>query len=315
MRKYYFLLVLAQFFALDVMAQIPQSLSYQGVVRDQFGAPLSEANVSLEIAMLEDSSSGIVFYREEFQNVMTDTFGFVTLQIGTGTPLQTPDFGIVQFADVRWTGGGRWLEIKLDPTNGSSFVDLGSIPMNSVPYSFLSETSNSVVPHYTGPTTITVPQTNATATVTNSRVWDNNQHLYLLFEIGPGATITWLDAQNLARSVGGHLLTITSSEENAFILDSLLTGSTATNGSIPLGFTDVVNEGIWGWITGEIGVDGRGSYFTNWAVGEPNDFGGGEDIGEIGVAAGNPTRTWNDGPADSPRFNAIVIEISYLMRP
>lgn len=315
MRKYCFLLVLAQILTLDVIAQIPQSLSYQGVVRDQFGAPLSETNVSLEIAMLEDSSTGTVYYREEFQNVLTDSFGFVTLQIGTGTPLQTPDFGIVQFADIDWTGGGRWLDIKLDPTNGSSFVDLGSIPMNSVPYSFLSETSNQVIPSYKGPTSITIPQTSITATFAGSWLWENNQHLYILFETAPGAAFSWLQAQELARLLGGHLLTITSAAENAFVLDSILTGSVTTNGAIPLGFTDVVNEGSWGWITGEIGVDGQGSYFTNWATGEPNDFNGSEDIGEMGVATGNPTRTWNDGPASSTRYIATIIEVSYLMRP
>ncbi|MFK7924281.1 MAG: lectin-like protein [Bacteroidia bacterium] len=310
MKKYSLLCFLLFVGGASLLAQLPQSLSYQGVVRDEFGEPLSQTLVSFEFSILADSSAGTVFYREEFMGVMTDSFGFVNLQLGTGDPQTTPNLGLVQFSAVKWSGSQRWFEIKLDTDNGVNFLALGSIPINTVPYAFSAE---AVIPVYKGPPSISIPNTNATATLNDSWLWEDNQHLYVLFTTS--ASINWLDAQELARAVGGHLLTLTSPAEDSFVQQNILVGTSITNGEIPLGFTDAVNEGVYQWITGEISLSGRGINYTNWETGEPNDDGGGEDIGEIQIASVNPNRAWNDAPADSKRYEAVIIEISYLIRP
>jgi hypothetical protein len=70
---------------------------------------------------------------------------------------------------------------------------------------------------------------------------------------------TWHDAQNFCASTGGHLVTISSVEENQFVYD-LSSGGW-------LGGTDENSEGSWEWLTGE-----PWSY-SNWNSGEPNNCG------------------------------------------
>ncbi|MFX1517705.1 MAG: lectin-like protein, partial [Promethearchaeota archaeon] len=93
---------------------------------------------------------------------------------------------------------------------------------------------------------------------------------------------TWGDAKAACESLGGHLVTITSAEENAFVHNY------AGPRYIWLGLSDALLEGNWDqWITGESCV--RGVDYTNWNTGEPNDYGGNEDYGHM-LTDGK----WND---------------------
>ncbi len=85
------------------------------------------------------------------------------------------------------------------------------------------------------------------------------------------------NAQAIAASVGGYLVTIDNMEENDFI-------NGVTGGfNVLIGYTDELVEGSFGWI------GGGGTGFTNWNGGEPNNAGG-EDYVEIQDGVGG----WND---------------------
>jgi uncharacterized protein YraI len=95
---------------------------------------------------------------------------------------------------------------------------------------------------------------------------------------------SWLDAKIDCESQGGHLVTITSEDENDFIK------TLADSNKVWLGLTDELSEGTWKWITGE------GLAYTNWYPGEPNDYGTGEDYVEMYIDG-----RWNDvGPPQFP---------------
>ena len=96
------------------------------------------------------------------------------------------------------------------------------------------------------------------------------------YEYYPNADIKWTEARSMAQSMGGHLVTITSAEEQAFI-ESTFPGTTGWTGA----YGD--NNG-WSWVTGET----FGSY-THWKSGEPNDQGGVEWCGHLWT-----DMTWND---------------------
>ncbi len=134
------------------------------------------------------------------------------------------------------------------------------------------------------------------------------------YEVVTGSNITWAAAKLAAEGMTfngmhGYLATITSQEENDFILSKL-----AVDGWI--GASDADAEGVWRWMTGPeagqiistgndtpVTPDGQ---FSNWNTGEPNDSDDDEDYAQFYASGGvNPGR-WNDLNGTSQ--NAYVVE-------
>ena len=112
--------------------------------------------------------------------------------------------------------------------------------------------------------------------------------------------MSWTDAKVYCESLGGHLATVTSSEENDFIFSII---RNKTKNIYWLGGTDKETEGIWTWITGETWN------FANWSLGNP-DYGAPpkpdcdrdeDDYLQIyrSDMTGNPPGTWNDDSDDA----------------
>lgn len=144
----------------------------------------------------------------------------------------------------------------------------------------------------------TVIATSAFGEVIEWKVSDGgNGHFY---EMGRASDHTWTtnnDTVNTMQYLGsqGHLLTITSSEENAFIYDNF--GSGIGGGLIWLGLTDVASEGTFEWVTGEA------FSYNNWRSGEPNNRGNEDYASFAGVDA-----TWNDLKDNSGYGHYFVAE-------
>lgn len=83
-------------------------------------------------------------------------------------------------------------------------------------------------------------------------------HYYYVQELDD---MTWEEAEEYFESLGGHLMTISSKEENDYAIRYMMEEGYT---SAYFGFTDAKTEGEWEWITGEQ------SNYTNWAEGEPN---------------------------------------------
>lgn len=83
-----------------------------------------------------------------------------------------------------------------------------------------------------------------------------NGHYYKIFDMG----LNWNDARAYCETLGGHLVTITSKEEQEFII-SIISDS---QNYIWLGAYK--NDDAWEWVTQE-----KWSY-TNWKIGEPNNY-------------------------------------------
>jgi hypothetical protein len=112
------------------------------------------------------------------------------------------------------------------------------------------------------------------------------------------------DAPAFAKARGGHLLTISSAEENAMVIEHLVP-TIGTASSIALGLIQnlespdyVEPAGGWEWVTGEP------TDYINWKSGEPNDLPAGEDAVFMYSADG----FWNDV---TPAWNCPVIVIEY----
>lgn len=109
-----------------------------------------------------------------------------------------------------------------------------------------------------------------------------NGHYYYLYDLD---TVTgWAAAQQYCQEQGGHLATITSAEEDAFLYSYMRQKGCD---SAMFGLTDQDADDDWKWVTGE-----EFSYY-NWHTGEPNHQGGYEHYGMYYREMTDGT--WNDG--------------------
>lgn len=102
--------------------------------------------------------------------------------------------------------------------------------------------------------------TSSAATIPDDAIKYNGHH-YKAFDM----QVTWGDAKSYCESLGGHLATITSQEEQNIVEELVADGSVP---SYWLGATDVEEEGKWEWITGE-----EWNY-THWDSGQPDNYSG-----------------------------------------
>jgi hypothetical protein len=136
-------------------------------------------------------------------------------------------------------------------------------------------------------------------------LWPVNGHHYEVRAFG--TAISWIEARDDAANSGGHLVTITSEEEAAFVW-SLVRGR---RDAIPGGMGPWIgayqpapessNEpaGGWAWVTGE-----PWSY-VNWQPSEPNDYYQVEHWAHLSSKGGS--EGWNDVEL-SPGIQSSVIE-------
>lgn len=97
----------------------------------------------------------------------------------------------------------------------------------------------------------------------NALTW--NGHKYCMFSGDTLQIATWEDAKSYCESLGGHLATITSIEENSAIYDFM--NNIWGREHLYFGYSSIQNDGNWVWENGEESIH------TNWADYEPNGSG------------------------------------------
>jgi hypothetical protein len=105
---------------------------------------------------------------------------------------------------------------------------------------------------------------------------------------------TWPSAEATAVSRGGHLTSIHSAAENNFILNMQGFGTSSFWSWTGLYQPPGSQEPAGGWVWS----DGTTVNFTNWASGEPNNFGGHEDVAEMKPSFDPNSGQWNDRTSD-----------------
>ncbi len=134
----------------------------------------------------------------------------------------------------------------------------------------------------------------------------------------PGfAGLTWTLADQLARTEGNYLATITSAAENGFVF-SLVDATqfwTGYNGSGPA-FGGAQQDGApepaggWQWITGEAWI------YANWLSGQPDNYPGGPAEDRLHFWGGGlRAATWNDIARDDLNLGGYVMESDNPPRP
>ncbi len=126
-------------------AQAPQGINYQAVARNAAGTVIQNQNVSIRLSIHDGSGSGTIVYQET-HSATTNQFGLFTVVIGGGSVQQGT------FAGINWgSGGGKYLQVELDPNGGSSYSNMGTTQMESVPYALYAANSPAGATGATGP--------------------------------------------------------------------------------------------------------------------------------------------------------------------
>jgi hypothetical protein len=122
-------------------SQAPQSMNYQTVVRNSSGLPLDSTPVSLRFTIHDSTPTGSAVFIEVI-NTTTNHFGLVNVQIGSVNNLSV----------VNWGNGTKFLQVETKVNNASTFTDMGTTQLLSVPYALFAGNS---APGATGPTGVT----------------------------------------------------------------------------------------------------------------------------------------------------------------
>lgn len=107
-------------------AQQAEGINYQAVIRNASGVALASQAVNMRFSILSGSSTGTVVY-SEVKGGTTNAQGVLSTVIGTGVP------SAGAWKDISWIAGPYFIKVEADPAGGSSFTDLGTSQLVSVP--------------------------------------------------------------------------------------------------------------------------------------------------------------------------------------
>jgi hypothetical protein len=105
------------------MAQVPQKMSYQAVIRNNSNELVTNKQVGMKISIIEGSINGSVIYTET-RFPVTNANGLVSIEIG----------GESGFESIDWANGPYFIKTETDPTGGSAFSISNTCQLLSVPY-------------------------------------------------------------------------------------------------------------------------------------------------------------------------------------
>jgi hypothetical protein len=116
------------------MAQVPNSFSYQMVIRNGNNELVANTTVGIRIGLLGGNAADTVWYEEEHK-VKTNLNGLAYIIIGKGNILK----GAISTID--WTRGPFFIKSETDPTGGTNYSLIIVSQMLSVPYAIYAGTA------------------------------------------------------------------------------------------------------------------------------------------------------------------------------
>jgi hypothetical protein len=132
------ILSLILMFPILTVAQAPEKINFQSIIRNKEGVIWSNKLVSLKIGILEGGANGTISYLET-HNKTTDISGLISLQIGTGNILSGA------FHLINWGTAPHFIRLEADFEGGSQFSLLGTQLLSSVPYALFSNVADSTL--------------------------------------------------------------------------------------------------------------------------------------------------------------------------
>ncbi len=141
-------------FGVAVLAQSPNLMSYQAIIRNASNQLIVNAPIGVRVSILQGSATGTVVFRETYNpNPTTNSNGLLGLNIGSGLSI------IGSFAQVNWSQGPYFVQVEADPNGGTNYTISSVSQLLSVPYALHAKTAEVPgLPGPQGPIGLTGPQ-------------------------------------------------------------------------------------------------------------------------------------------------------------
>jgi hypothetical protein len=120
--------------AIAALAQSPEKMSYQAVIRNSGNQLVVNSTIGMRISILQSSVSGSSVYVET-QKPKSNTNGLVTIEIGDGSVVSGT------FASIDWSKGPYFIKTETDPTGGTNYTISGTSQLLSVPFALYAKTA------------------------------------------------------------------------------------------------------------------------------------------------------------------------------
>jgi hypothetical protein len=123
--------------AFSLIAQAPQIINYQAVVRNDSGELITNQNVSLRFSILPGSPDNESVYTETHTAITNDN-GLINIQIGAGEV----ESGV--FETITWESGPYFMKVEMDENGGITYQHIGTSQLLSVPYALHANSADSI---------------------------------------------------------------------------------------------------------------------------------------------------------------------------
>jgi len=126
-------------FSFQILAQAPDMMSYQAVIRDAENGLVANTQVSVKISIMKGSPSGTTVFAESHQKITNDN-GLLSLEIGTGSNISG------HISQIDWSDGPYYIRSETDPAGGGNYSISITSQLMSVPYALYAKESGTPGP-------------------------------------------------------------------------------------------------------------------------------------------------------------------------
>jgi hypothetical protein len=166
MRKFFTILA-AILFTVTIMAQSPEQLSYQAVIRDASGKLVTSHSVGMKVSILKGNAAVYI----ETHATTTNANGLVSIAIGGGAFVSGSPF-----QSIDWGNGTYAIKTETDPAGGTNYsAVVGTTQLLSVPFALHAKTAETLTGGVTESDPIFVSWDKSSGiSITSSQVTDFN---------------------------------------------------------------------------------------------------------------------------------------------
>lgn len=109
-----------------ILAQAPQKLNYQAVIRNADNQLVTNHTIGMKISLLQGDPAGTVVFSQTLTPV-SNANGLITIEVGDDDPCG-------EYCTIKWENGPFFIKTEIDPNGGTNYGITASSQLLSVPF-------------------------------------------------------------------------------------------------------------------------------------------------------------------------------------